>query len=604
MLFNVKINGSFSFSYPHKLYKLPFSSSFFMYKPSAWDLSEIKPNSITFQQIERFTAAFESKRKLLTSTVAPATFLQLVKELEVLLRNAEKLAAYSQLHFSENANNQQAAAFLSQTQTFLTKIQNRLLFFRLWFKLLPEKKAQELIKASGKYHYYFEFLRKTRKYTLKENEEKIINIKDSTGFAALTNVYNLLTSQFEFFFQGQKRTQEEMVTFVRSADPQIRKEAYHTLLAPYKKQKDVIGEIYKNIINDWREEHLHLRGYKSPISVRNLANDLPDEAVEVILRVCEKNQPLFHKFFEIKRKRLKLKKLQRYDLYAPLEEKKDTIPYDKAVDMVLTSFRDFSPQFQDIARKIIAAQHVHSLVQPGKRSGAFCASATTTCSSFVLLSYTGKYRDVSTLAHELGHAIHYSLASKQTEFTHEACLPLAETASIFSEMLLSERMMAQNPKAAQKMLFTKIEDLYASIIRQAGFVRFEQKAHKMMEEGKTIDEMSAVYLADLKKQLGPKVAVDDIFAHEWCYIPHIFYTPFYCYAYAFGNLLTLALWEMYKEKGESFVPRIIDLLSHGGSEAPLVITRAVGVDITSEAFWQKGFDAVERIIKELDRQWS
>ena len=444
-------------------------------------------------------------------------------------------------------------------------------------------------------------LRKRKKHTLEENEEKIINIKDTTGASALTNIYNILTSKFEYDFQGEKRTQEEMVTFVRSSSSKTRKEAYLTLFKPYQEHKDLIGEIYKNLINDWREESVNLRGYKDPINVRNSVNDIPDKAIQALLNVCAKNEKMFHKFFEIKRKKLKLQKLRRFDIYAPLKEEKETISYNKAVNMVLETFEGFAPEFHAAASNIINQNHIHSNVQKGKRSGAFCCPTTTQHSPYVLLSYTGKYRDVSTLAHELGHGIHMSLANmKQTEFTADACLPLAETASIFSEMLLSEKVMKDNPKAAKNMLFTKLDDLYASIIRQAGFVRFEIQAHEMMKEGKTIDEMSDVYLKMLKKQLGPKVEVDDIYKYEWAYIPHIFHTPFYCYAYAFGNLLTLAIYEMYKEKGPSFARKVIHMLEAGGSCEPVKIAKIVGADITSEAFWQKGFDVIKDMIKQVE----
>ncbi|PIN74298.1 oligoendopeptidase F [Candidatus Woesearchaeota archaeon CG10_big_fil_rev_8_21_14_0_10_45_16] len=571
-------------------------------KQEPWDLSTIHSGNLagSLKIIEKRAAVLEKWKTKLTPGIPAKTFLQLLKEIEDFHKIGLKTAVYAQLRFSENANDQKALAEMSTVETALTAINNRLLFFSLWFKDLPDKKATELIKVSEKYHYYLEMLRKNKRYTLKEEEEKIINIKDTTGASALDNIYNLLTSNFIYQVDGKKRTQEEMVTFVRSSSPKVRETAYRALLTPYKNNKEVIGEIYKNIINDWREENVTLRGYKSPISVRNVVNDIPDEAVEALLTVCEKNQSLFHRFFEIKRKRLGLKKLRRFDLYAPLEEEKENIPYEKGLSTVLETFDEFSAEFGLAARKIVEARHIHSTVYKGKRSGAFCCSVTTEHPPYVFLSYTEKYRDVSTLAHELGHGVHAVLASIQTEFTHEACLPLAETASIFSEMLLSEKMMKDNPKAAKEMLFTQIDNLYASITRQAGFVMFEKKAHQMMKEGKTIDEMSTVYLADLKKQLGPKVDVDEIFAYEWAYIPHIFHTPFYCYAYAFGNLLTLALYEMYKEKGSKFVPKIIEMLSKGGGESPLEITKAVGVDITSEKFWQKGFDVIEKMIKKVD----
>ena len=573
-----------------------------MYKEERWDLKEIKVTSLAsaMKSIEKKVVALEKKRKKLTSNISVTEFMKIVKEIEALHVESQKLGVYVHLRFCENSFDQKAVADMSLVENFLTSVSNRLLFFSFWFKELPSAKAKQLVKASGKYWYHFDSLLKTKKYTLSEKEEKLINVKDTTGVSALNNIYSVITSGFEYDFKGKIRTQEEMVTYVRSTSPAVRKEAYQALLAPYKKNKAVLGEIYKNILNDWRQESVELRGYKSPIAVRNMVNDIPDKAIEVLLKVCDKNQHLFHKFFDLKRKKLGLKKLRRYDVYAPLKEEKGTISYDKAVTMVLDTFAGFSSKFKDAASLIIYQGHIHSKVIKGKRSGAFCCSAGTSLPPYVLLSYTGKYRDVSTLAHELGHGIHYTLSSFQTEFTNGACLPLAETASIFSEMLLSEKVMKENPKAAKEMIFRKVDDLYASIIRQATFVQFEVKAHQMMREGKTIDEMSSVYLQMLKKQVGPKVEVDDIFAYEWAYIPHIFHTPFYCYAYAFGNLLTLALYEMYKEQGEKFVPKVIKMLAMGGSAPPVEIAKIVGADITSEKFWQKGFDVIKEMIEKLE----
>lgn len=574
-----------------------------MYQLGAWNLQEIKPEQLStaLQEIDRQAAALEQKKKFLTDDISPKDFMSFVKELEQLKIKSSKVSIYTSLTFSEDSGNQKAVAEMSHAETALTKINNRLLFFGLWFKDIPEKKAQELIKAAGDDWYFLDQLRKTKPYTLQEREEQIINIKDTTGVSALSNVYDILASQFTFSYRGKELTQEELITFARDPSPKVRKEAYLLLLKKYHHYHQVLGEVYKNIINDWREENVALRGYKNPIHVRNVANDIPDEAVEVLLRVCEKNQPLFHRFFEIKQKKLGLKKLRRFDLYAPLEQKKEKkIPYDEGIRTVLDVFSSFSPRFKEEALAFINAEHVHSKVQKGKQGGAFCCSVTSKLPPYILLNYTGTLRDVSTIAHEFGHGVHHQLAKGHSEYTFHSCLPLAETASIFSEMILSEKIMEKYPHKAKELLFFKIDDLYASIIRQAGFVAFEKKAHQMMEEGKTIEEMSQVYLADLKKQLGPNVEVDDLFAYEWSYIPHIFHSPFYCYAYAFGNLLTLALYEMYKEKGPSFANKIIEMLAKGGSDSPEAITKAVGIDICSEAFWQKGFDVIQGMIEKVE----
>ncbi len=572
------------------------------YQLSSWDLVEVKPESVpkVFAQIEALTKKIEKRRPQLQDSISSNDFLSLLALLEELQILNSKIGVYAQLWFAEDSSNQQASALLSQVENFLTKINNRLLFFGLWFKQLPDKEALRLIRSSGKYSYFLEKMHKSKPYILKEEEEKVINLKDVTGVSALNSIYNILCSQFQFEFEGNKLGQEELLTFVRSPSPQKREAAYRTLLEKYKAHKDIIGEIYRNIITDWREENVHLRGYQSPINVRNQGNDIPDKAVEALLKVCERNEHIFHRFFELKRKRIGLKKMRRFDLYAPLQKKKEqAIPYSEGVNTVLETFKDFSPAFHREALNILSANHVHSKLQKNKDTGAFCCSVTAKLNPYVLLNYSGTLRDVSTLAHELGHGIHHNLARNHTEFTFHAPLPLAETASIFSEMVLSERLLKKYPDRVKDLLFVKLDELYASIIRQAGFVRFEIKAHKLLEEGKTIDEVSKVYLEDLRKQLGPKIFVDDVYAYEWSYIPHIFHTPFYCYAYAFGNLLTLALYETYKEKGPAYADKIIEMLAKGGSQSPLEITKAVGVDITSEKFWQSGFEVIKKMIDRL-----
>jgi oligoendopeptidase F len=284
------------------------------HKVGDWDLASLGVTSLApiMQVIKQNVAILEESKQQLTNKISSKKFLEIFEKIEKLRVLMSKLGVYAHLKFAENSGNQGSVAQMSAVENFLTKIGNRLLFFPLWFKGLPDRKAKELIKASKKYHYYFESLRKMGKYTLAENEEKLINLKDTTGVSALTNIYNITTAGFEYKFRGRKRQQEEMVPFVRSTSARVRQEAYQALLRPYKANKNVLGEIYKNIVNDWREENIGLRGYKNPIHVRNVYNDIPDEAVDVLLKVCLKNQHIFHKFFEIKREKLKLQKLRRF----------------------------------------------------------------------------------------------------------------------------------------------------------------------------------------------------------------------------------------------------------------------------------------------------
>lgn len=566
-----------------------------------WDLGEIKPKDMQKEQeeISSKASSLEKKRAILRD-INSKEFIDIIHEMEELKKKTSRLSSYCYLKFSENSKDQETLAEMSKVDNFLAKINNKLIFFSLWFKDLPEKRVKELIKDSGKYHYYLETMRLFKPYTLKENEEKIISIKDLTGANALNNIYNIFTSQFEFRLKGKKLSQEELINFVRDKSPAVRKLAYLELLGRYKENKEVIGEIYRSLVNDWREESVNLRNYKSPINARNVANDLPDKAVENLLQACQKNQQIFHRFFEIKRKRLGLKKFTRFDLYAPIKETKDKFTYDESIKWVLEAFYGFSEQFGREAERIINEKHIHSKIQKNKQSGAFCMSVNHDLSPYVLVNFTGKTRDVSTLAHELGHGVHHNLARGQTELTYHSVLPLAETASIFGEMVLSEKMAEKNPEIVKSLIFEKLDDIYASIIRQAGFVIFEKKAHEMIEQGKTMEEVSDEYLRLLREQLGKNIEVDEIFKYEWLYIPHIYHTPFYCYAYAFGNLLTLALWEKYKEQGENFAEKIMEMLSKGGSDSPIEITKIVGVDITSEKFWESGFRVIEEMIRKIE----
>src|SRR3989344_8047826 len=409
------------------------------YQLSSWDLSEVKPENVqkVFAKIEAIAKKIEKKRLQLQNSISSKDFLSLLAALEELQILNSKLGVYAQLWFAEDSSNQNASALLSQVENFLTKINNRLLFFGLWFKQLPDKEALRLIPSSGKSSYFLEKMHKSKPYILKEEEEKIINIKDVTGVSALNSIYNILCSQFQFEFEGKKLGQEELLTFVRNPSPKRREAAYRTLLEKYRAHKDIIGEIYRNITTDWREENIHLRGYKSPINERNQGNDIPDKAVEALLKVCERNEHLFHRFFEMKRKKIGLKKMRRFDLYAPLQPKKEKeIPYHEGVSTVLETFKDFSALFHQEALNILDADHVHSRLQKNKDTGAFCCSVTAKLNPYVLLNYSGTLRAVSTLAHELGHGIHHNLAREHTEFTFHAPLPLAETASIFSEMVL------------------------------------------------------------------------------------------------------------------------------------------------------------------------
>jgi oligoendopeptidase F len=270
--------------------------------------------------------------------------------------------------------------------------------------------------------------------------------------------------------------------------------------------------------------------------------------------------------------------------------------------MVLDTFRHFHPQVADQALRVFADNHIDSEVRKGKRGGAFCATVLPSLTPWVLVNYTGKVRDVATIAHELGHAIHSMAAEKHSILTQHPSLPLAETASVFAEMLLTERLLAEQPDplVRRELLAASVDDMYATVMRQAYFVIFEQAAHAAVLENKSPEEISAMYFDLLAEQFGDSVEVGDEFRNEWVSIPHIYNTPFYCYAYSFGQLLVLALYRRYQQQGDAFKPGYLKLLAYGGSARPVDILAEANVDPADEAFWQGGFDVIRDMIDELE----
>jgi oligoendopeptidase F len=295
-------------------------------------------------------------------------------------------------------------------------------------------------------------------------------------------------------------------------------------------------------------------------------------------------------------------KLRRYDIYAPVSESDKSYPFEQAADLVLDTLNGFSPQLAAHARQVFVQGHLDSEIRKGKSSGAFCSGVLPGMAPWVLLNYTGKARDVATMAHELGHAVHALMAGDHSILTFHSTLPLAETASVFSEQLLTDRLLKEEPDAAVRrdLLVSALDDAYATVTRQAYFVLFERQAHEMISQGVTADELAAAYMENLEEQFGDAVSLSDEFKWEWISIPHIYRTPFYCYAYSFGQLLVLSLYRRYRQEGAAFVPTYLRILAHGGSKSPEYILNEAGIDMTSAEFWQGGYDVIAAMLDQLE----
>ena len=569
-----------------------------------WNLADIydpKDKDKLISELKKKVNRFKRFRKKLNKSLSVEEFLQILKEKEKILELSSRLEGYASLKLSENTADSKANAEAVMISQLSTELHNEMLFFSIWFKEISKEQAEKYIKASGKYHYILERIRAYKPHSLKEKEEQIINLKDLTGVESAERFYDIITNKFTYIFEGKELTLAEINQYKQSKDRKQRRQSYDLVFEKYKENQEILGEIYKSIVNDWKNEEILLRGFKTPISARNFSNDIPDKATEALLKVIRRNVKLFQEYFRIKARICKIKDFDRYDLYAPYKESEKEYPYTEAKEITLNAYKEFDEKMFLSAKKIFDAQHIHSKVQKNKMSGAFCYSILKDITPYVMLNHVGKLNDLFTMMHELGHGIHAILAKEQTNFTFHATLPLAETASIFGEMILAQKLLREEDKKEKISVLTRMLDSqYASITRQGYFVIFEKEAHKRIAEGATVEDLNKLYLENLKEQFG-NMKIDEIFQHEWKYIPHIYHTPFYCYAYSFGNLLVLALYRMYEEQGKDFIPKYLKILSYGGSESPEKILKEIGIDINKEEFWEKGFDIIREEIEKLKK---
>lgn len=585
------------------------------YQPTRWTLDRIlaapegSPVEKALQELEAAAVTLEKVRPTLAADMDVEDFAEAMQAVERLAAVANRLGSYGQLWFTENTKNQAALAFMGRMDQILTEVQNRILFFNLWWKALDDDAAHRLlIVVNNDLRYHLEQERKLKDHTLSEAEEKIVNIKDVNGINAIVTLYDMITNKFVFDLEvdGEIKalTRDELMTYTRSPKPERRAAAYQKLYEVYEREDSVLAQIYIHRVRDWANENLKLRHFSSPISVRNQVNDIPDAVTDTLLEVCAEQAVVFQRYFKLKAGWLGLPagQLRRYDLYAPLSSGADkTIAYGEAVNIVLNSFGEFSPAIASHAERIFKDQHIDAEIRPGKRGGAFCASILPGLTPLILTNYTGEPRQVATLAHELGHAIHALLAADHSVLTFHSALPMAETASVFSEMLLTDRLLAeeQDPLVRRDLLAEAVDDMYATVLRQAYFVMFERDAHQMIAEGATMEDLNRKYAENLAQQFGDSLQISDDFQREWIAIPHIFHTPFYCYAYSFGQLLALSLYQQYKEEGPSFTPKLLKILAYGGSASPSHILSEAGIDIADPDFWRSGFKVIQGMIDEL-----
>lgn len=583
-----------------------------VYELKKWDLSDLYSGldsadfNAALDELGTRIGELESYREKLTDTTAAAEFGAFLKKYEAANELGQRLVAFVQLQFTADSQNQKVLGMLGKIDALMADFQSRTVFASLWWKNLPDATAEKLLAELSEYRYFLVQLRQTKPYTLSEKEEQIIAMKDVSGSSAMVSLYDLITNRYEFEFEAdgevKKLTRGQLSQYFHDSDPDVRRRSYEELYRVYEKDSAILTQIYQSIVRDWDNEALKIRGYMAPIAVRNLVNDIPDSVVDLLLAKARENKGVFQRYFRLKKKILGLDVMKRSDLYAPAEATTKRYTFDEAVKIVRAAFDGFDPEFTAKAMRVFNDRHIDSEVRSGKRDGAFCWTVCPALTPYVQVNFQGKLGDVSTLAHELGHAVHSMMAEGQNLFHQHACLPLAETASTFCEMVLSDYLLAhENDKLVRRTLLMDFMDgNYATIQRQAYFANFERDAHQLIQNGADTEALNALYMENLRDQFGDSIEINPEFKGEWAVIPHIFHTPFYVYAYAFGQLLVLSLFKAYKTEGESFIPRMKQLLATGGSLAPEEVLKNAGFDFRDPAFWQGGFDILSETIDQIE----
>jgi oligoendopeptidase F len=547
--------------------------------------------------------AFAERYRERVATLPADALADALTAFETIAARGRRPGFYAGLLFAADTQDTTARRLSDRTREAWVGIANTVTFFTVELKALPDAAFAALTAhpaLAGRRHW-LAALRRLRPHTLSEPEERILNQKNLTGREALVELFDELTGSLRFTVDGRDLSAEEALALLYGPDGGLRERAFTALLDGHAAHGVTLAGILSALANDHRLE-CDLRHFPDPVTPTHLDNEVRPETVAAMMGETERHYDLAQEYFRLKARLLGIPRLRNTDLYAPLGTTSVTVPFPEARDLVLDAFESFSPQFAGLARDFFTQGWIDATLRPGKRAGAFCAAHAPEGNPFVLLSYTGTPRDVATLAHELGHGVHDRLAAGQRFLDFSPPLTLAETASTFAEMVLMRAQLAREtrPEVRREILCAKIEDTIATVFRQNVLTRFEMAVHARRREGPVDTRaLGDLWWAENARLYGDAVDMIPAYRWGWSYIPHFIHSRFYCYAYVFGELLVLALYQRYREEGPAFLPRYLALLAAGGGEAPDVLLRRLGFEIDDPAFWERGFTVVRSLLDEL-----
>jgi oligoendopeptidase F len=576
-----------------------------------WDLSDlhntcsVNETMPLLESIKAKALEFSETYKGNVAVLNPDALSKALRLYEDIRGEVSAISQYAHLNFAVNIKDSEILKFVSKIDEFSSEISNILLFFFLEIGSVAPPLAEQWCEKNDAYKYAISQSVLKHKHRLTEKEEQWINLKDLTGVEAMQKIYAEHTSRYEFNLavDGQEQTMNgtQCRALRYHENPEIRRQAMALFFNQYKADEHLMVTLFNSIIKDYNIERIE-RGYPTPISRMNSCNDLPDHLVDRLHDITTESNDMVARYYNLKKKVLGLDEMTLADIYAPMQESQNEISWNSAKQIVLRSFRAFDEEFYTFAKGMFDTQRVDVYPSKVKRGGAFCSSSRPGIWPYVMVNYLGKDRDVATLAHELGHAIHAIYSSKQSLINYHAILPVCETASVFCEMLVLDELKKQVKTPAEKrvLLASKLEDIFATSHRQNMFSRFEKIIHNKMTQGRLSgQEISSIYADELRIMFGDSVKISEEYHWEWASIPHMLDVPFYVYSYNFGNLLVLGLYQTYLKEGRSFIPKLKHILSAGSSCSPVDLMASVGIDILSGEFWMQSLGYISSILDEF-----
>ncbi|MFL2802484.1 MAG: M3 family oligoendopeptidase [Paracoccaceae bacterium] len=580
----------------------------------SWNLSDLYKSTkcseigLDLKKLEKLTNAFNKKYKGKIYKLNEIKFFNLLKNLEIIEKLSGRLISFAYLNYCEQVNCEEKNKFLSDIQEKLVKYESKMLFLSLEINSLSEKRYKKLTSKKSevfKYKTFFKQNRLFKPYQLSEGMENLLNEYKSSSKSSWCKLFDETISELSITISNKKYSFEESLNLLQNTNSRIRAMAGIKLSEILKEKIKIFSRITNTLAKEKQIED-EKRKFDNPAASRHLANNIDPKIIQNLRdTVVDSYQKTSHRYYKLKAKILNKKKLKLWDRNAPIRARKEhLIDWDYAKNIVLEAYHDFDPKIAEIGKDFFDNNWIHAKTTPSKASGAFSHPTVTDVHPYILLNYFGTSRDVMTLAHELGHGIHQVLASKQGELLSQTPLTLAETASVFGEMLTFERLLNSEKNITRRkyLLAGKIEDIINTVIRQISFYDFETQIHDKRKTGElTSEEISEIWMNTSKESLGDSFDFDSQYKYFWSYIPHFIHSPFYVYAYAFGDGMVNALFSKYKSSNLGFEKKYIKLLEAGGSKSYKELLKPFNLDIKKKNFWIQSVSVIENLIDELEK---